>query len=361
MTTTTQRTVHLVGALAAADAREAMEVPLSLAGPYLKTLADGETGQRSWWIAPYLMAFGQLDAVENADPDADWSDYAHVAYYRLRPGAELTAGDIESCIPIAGAFESSWPVFRELRDRYGQPGLRFQVGVPSPMDFAWDAFRRQEFADDSWLTSQLYEAFMDAYTHQVQRCQQLSGGAQGEIVFQLETPLHVAQVVTAAPGNKQKVAEEAARQLTGLAARSAPGTRWGFHLCYGDFHHKALSHPGSCADVVLLANEIAAAWPGDQTLDYIHLPFAEADQPPALYPGHYAPLRDLALPAGTQFMAGFVHESLDLDAHRELLSVIEDSYREHQVGVSTTCGLGRRPDQAQVDDALRKLAVLATA
>jgi hypothetical protein len=124
-----------------------------------------------------------------------------------------------------------------------------------------------------------------------------------------------------------------------------------------------MTEPDSALPFVLLASEIARQWPTGPDaprLRLFHFPFAAAAKPPATDPAWYESLGDLKLPAGCKFAAGFVHELLDIQALRALLATIEKAYGG-PVGIAAACGLVRRPDPAQVPDALAKTAQLLAA
>jgi hypothetical protein len=96
-----------------------------------------------------------------------------------------------------------------------------------------------------------------------------------------------------------------------------------------------------CAPTVQLANAIAARWPSQASLAYVHLPLAAGDQAPSLSASYYAPLAKLSLPASTRVVAGFVHEELSQDQLRAVLRMVE-SAAGRRVDVAAPCGLGRR-------------------
>jgi hypothetical protein len=125
-------------------------------------------------------------------------------------------------------------------------------------------------------------------------------------------------------------------------------------------NHKALGHMRDVRPLVLLANELARQWPADRPLEYIHAPFAAAEEPPTFDEAFYAPLGDLELPAEIRFIAGCVHESLDLEDQRRLIALIE-GLAGRQVDLAAACGLSRRPDVAQAWDAMDKSAALVDA
>ena len=347
------RYTHLIGALTAPSADEAMTTALQYLGPTLLSLPDGEnpTGQfptRHLWIQPEMMAIPGLPGVVNCNPDAKMTGYDDISWWRAeRP---LTADDFAPAVILQRAFEQTYPAFCAVRDRFQLPGLRFQIGTPAALDLGVMSFR------DAGLAPALQDPITDAKAVQVRAVHAQAPG----VVFQMESPCSVQMVATSE--DQAKTAEYAASMLVGLPRR-CPRTMWGIHLCDGDWFHEEMTEPGSALPLVLLANEIAAQWPtGPQApvLDYIHLPLAAAAKPPATDPAWYQALGDLRLPDGCRFAAGFVHEALDLDANRAVLGLVEAAYGA-QVTVATSCGLGRLPDPGQVPDALEKMAALAAA
>jgi hypothetical protein len=341
------RHTHLVGAWPGRSAAHAMETALSRLGPHLCRLSDGETGHRRLWIQPTQEAFRANPDVE-ANPDSDWSTYSDRPRFRLRAGHRLRPEHVH--LGYLYAFEDSYPQFQVLRERYGRPDIPFQVGIPSPYDIALRAFGAQAGAFDG----ETHRAVEAATAAQIAQIAQAAGR---DVVFQFEMIAPILDVSTASAGERESVAARMAGEHARLAAAAPEGTRFGMHLCVGDFNHKAQLHLGDVGPWVALANAIGAAWPDGRSLDYVHAPFAGADIPPTFDADFYAPLADLALPEGVEFVAGFVHESLDLPAHVELLERIERLVGG-EVGVAAACGLGRRPDEAQAWDAMDKAVAL---
>jgi hypothetical protein len=330
-----------------------MTTALDYLGPTLLSLPDGENPSpqfpaRHLWIQPELWGIPEIDGVVNRNPEAGNNGYGDTYWYSA--GRPLTADDFGPVVILRRVFEQSYPAFLEVRDSHHVPGLRFQIGTPAPLDLGLLAFR------DAGLAPPLHHAITDAKAAQVRAVH-----AQApSVVFQMESPWSVLMV---AEGEDQaKTAEYVAGLLVGLPRR-CPGTMWGVHLCDGDWHHKAVTEPGSALPLVLLANEIAAQWPAGPeapVLDYVHLPLAAAAKPPAMDTTWYQPLGDLRLPDGCRFAAGFVHEAIGVDANRAVRDLVEDAYGA-PVTIATSCGLGRRPDPDQVTDALQKMAALAAA
>lgn len=147
----------------------------------------------------------------------------------------------------------------------------------------------------------------------------------------------------------------------GLArlVRAAPaGARFGVHLCLGDMNHRALGRMDDLGPVVALANALAAKWPQGRPLAYVHAPFGAADVPPSVDPAFTAPLADLRLPSTTRFVAGLVHEHVDVDQQRAMLARVEGLVGS-TADVAAACGLGRR-DRDDALESLRQAAALST-
>ncbi len=129
--------------------------------------------------------------------------------------------------------------------------------------------------------------------------------------------------------------------IADLARRAPEGSHWGIHLCLGDMNHRAMGRLRDVSPIVWLGNAIVDRWPAGRHLDFIHAPLAAGSEPPPLEPEFYAPLRDLRLPVGTRFVAGFVHEERTLPEQRALLAHL-DELIGRPVDVACSCGLGRR-------------------
>jgi hypothetical protein len=331
-----------------------MTTALSYLGPSLLLLPDGEIPteaipDRADWIQPELRGVPEIPGVITHNAQARYSGYEDTPWYEA--GRQLTADDFDPVVILQRTFETSYPVFTELRRDGRLPGLRFQAGMPAPLDLGLYTFR------GAGLSQDLHSAITEAKARQVRACH---AQAPGDVVFQIETPAGLHMVATA--DDQARSAAYVAGLLTDLPRR-CPGTAWGIHLCDGDWYHKAQTEPSSALPLVLLAAEVAAQWPAGPdapVLEYVHLPFAPADKPPAADAAWYRPLADLRMPAGCRLVAGFVHELLDLEALRGLLDVIERAYGA-EVTIAATCGLGRRPHPDQPIDAMTKMAALATA
>ncbi len=343
------RAAHLVGSTPFADAGDAFEIAFDRLGGHLRSVPDGETGERRNWIIHIIEALRRHPDLEVAR-EGDWSDYDRTPTFRVRKGHRLTAGslDLQHVAPV----EAAYPDFARRRAEAVSAGvagageLAFQVGIPGDLDMALFVFGPVGILRHR-------RAFTDATVAEIRQIAALAGhdsAGRTDVVFQLEIPAELV-FVARFPDILQPVAAWwLGRGVARLAARSPAGTRFGIHLCVGDMNHRALARLRDVAPLVRLANAIARAWPDGRTLEFVHAPFAAAAEPPPS-PGtpdgarFYAPLRQLRLPVGTRFIAGFVHEARPLEEQRQTLALIE-SLVGRRVDVATSCGLGRRDREA---------------
>jgi hypothetical protein len=340
------RRTHLVGAWPGRGPEHAMEQALSRLAPHLDRLSDGETGDRHLWCTPVIEKLRANPDVEIVR-DGDWSDYEHLAQWKVRDGHTLDPANLR--MHYALAFRNSYPSFRILRENHGRPDLRFQVGIVAPIDLAIYAFGEAAFADPSILDVWQVATVRDIAA--------IHAEAGDDVVFQLETVVALVAIAQADDDAQPPVASQMAETMLDTVQRSPAGARFGIHLCLGDFHHTAYGAMRDVRPLVLLANAIAAGFPDDRVLEYVHAPFAAAKEPPIEAESFYEPLRELALPDDTRFIAGFLHESLDTEAHRELLARIE-RLAGREVDVAAACGLGRRDSDEEAFEQMRETAAL---
>jgi hypothetical protein len=324
-----------VGSLPAPDASAAMQQALDALGGRLRTLPDGETGERFHWIIHRIEGLRDHPDLE-VRREGDWSDYDRTPQFKERAGHTLSAAALD--LGYARAFEESWPAFQVARATVdGGERLAFQVGIPGDMDMALfvlgpqGALRRKA-------------PFTGATLAEITAIHARAGS---DVVFQIEIPVELVGVARAPAALQPALATALARGVAGLARKSPEGARFGVHLCLGDMNHRALGRMRDTAPLVALANAIARAWPAGRPLEYVHAPFAAAEQPPPTAPRWYAPLDRLKLGPRTRFVAGFAHEDQDLADQRFIRELIERSVGG-RVDVATSCGLGRRSPEAAV-------------
>lgn len=343
------RRAHLVGAWPGRNPDHAMETALTQVGPYLDRITDGETGDRDIWVTASLDMLRSNPDVEIVK-DGDWATYERTANWKVKDGHKLDPANIR--LPYVYAFERSYPSFKNLRERFELPDLRFQVGIPAPIDFTIYAFQSAAFQDPS-LIEAVTEAAVREITKIVERADD-----PADIVFQIETVVAlVALAQETDPGKQQGMLEQFTEGMLRVVAGAPEGTHWGFHLCLGDYNHTAYGKMTDARALVDLSNKLAADFPAGRTLDFIHVPFAAAKEPPVEGDEFYAPLSGLDIPEQVRFVAGFVHEKLDHAQHRELLARIE-GLTGREVDISQACGLARRDTDEEAFEAMREAVAL---
>lgn len=342
------RKTHLVGAWPGTSGPDAMETAFERVGPHLVRMSDGETGEpRSLWVTPTIEGMRwNVDVVAIRKRLGD--DYTPDGHFKVKDGGALDPDNIWH--GYYAAFHESYPAFKVLRDRFEQPQVSFQVGIPAPIDYAGIIFGFATAAQHP----EYEEAFRQSTVREITQIQEEAGD---DVIFQLETVNGLIGITRAPDEAKQAVAEKVAAGFHKLIADCPKGTRFGAHLCLGDFHHKAMGTMTDATPVVLLSNALAKNFPKNQKLEYIHVPFAAAAEPPTMDESWYTPLKDLDIPDDVAFIAGFIHENVPAEDNEKLLAMIE-GFAGRQVDVAAACGLGRRPDPEQAWDAMDKAVAL---
>src|SRR5579871_2398952 len=182
------RRAHLVGAWPGRDPEHAMETALRYLAPHLARMSDGETGDRRLWVTPGIDSFRANSDVEMIH-DGNWTDYDDVARWRVKDGRSLDPRNIR--LHHALSFQRSYPAFVELRRRFDRSDLRFQVGIPAPIDLALYTFGEVVFSDPSIL-----EACTLATAREIDG---IFAIAPDDVVFQIETVVALVGVAQAPP------------------------------------------------------------------------------------------------------------------------------------------------------------------
>lgn len=324
------RDAHLVGSLPGRTPAEAMRTALELLGPHLKTLPDGETGERRNWVISIVEGLRHHPDLE-LRKDGDWSDYDATPVLKVRKGHRLFGASLD--FGHVAAVSDSLPEFTAAKAAAGRPDLAFQQGVPGDFDLAMFTL-----GPAGALLNK--RAFTEATLAEIRAVGEITGA---NTLFQIEVPAELVLLAKAPAVARPALAKLLAKPIRTLAAASPVGTRFGIHLCLGDMNNRAFGTMTDVSPLVLLANEILRGWPADQPLDILHAPFAAADNPATTNPAFYEPLSQLDLPADVRFAAGFAHESQSLRDQLVIRTLIDDLL-QREVTISAACGLGRRSE-----------------
>ncbi|MGH3630973.1 MAG: hypothetical protein ACRDRL_26455 [Sciscionella sp.] len=325
----TQRSVHLVGTYPAETTLDAMSSLVRALGARLKTLPDGEVGERGNWLVCIIDGLREHPDFELVK-DGDWRDYEHIPRFRIRPRHRVTPATLN--LGYAENARTSYAEFAKLKEQNLE--LRhtdFQVGIASDLDLAFFTF-----GPLGGFTKR--SLFRNAIAGDLER---VAPRIRDDIVFQIEIPVELVLTATLPAPIDAMLARILAKGVAKTVSRAPKGARFGMHLCLGDLGHKALKQPASARPMVVLANALARHWPADRRLEYLHVPLAFGDVPPVLHDGFYRPLERLEIPPETRFIAGFVHEEQSLEQQHQVLGMVE-RYARRTVDVASACGLGRR-------------------
>ncbi|MGW5519950.1 hypothetical protein [Nocardia africana] len=336
------RSVHFVGSFPATNTDEAMRAMAAGAGPLLYTLPTGETRRYEYYVRPILEDLVAQGALEVTRP-GDWRTRRDRPRYRL-PRGRTPAGDGMN-LGYAREAAEALPIFSAVRADLGRPELAVQIGMPTDLTLAFVALGPKGIRSGR-------TPFADATAREIATIARAGGD---DVVIQLEATAELVAMALTQPAHR--TAERllgSARGIAALAAAAPEGTRLGVHLCLGSLHNTGVPLRRA-RPVVDLANSVARQWPAGRTLEYVHVPFAAGDRPPAAGARFYAPLAELSLPAGTRFYAGLVHDVPTEEEQRKTLRTIENALGRRVDGVACACGLGRRP--RAVADALMARAV----
>jgi len=312
-----------------------MRLAVERLGPDLDYLPDGETGERRNWVMNTIEGFRQHPDLKLVK-QGDWSDYDKTPRFALRSGHRLYGAALD--LGIYAAARAAMPEFDTLRaamDQLPASRPRFQVGIPGDIDLAMFTF------GPSGPVRHL-RPFTEALAIVMHQTSKLYGD---DVVFQIEVPAELVLLARAPAQLRPVLAGLLARRIAALAQGAPEGARFGIHLCLGDMNHKPLGRISDASPLVALANAMVDRWPARRPLEYVHLPLAAADNPPADHAAFYAPLSGLALGRQVRLIAGFAHEDQDAATQFRIRDMIEDA-AGHPVDVSTSCGLGRREPAA---------------
>jgi hypothetical protein len=333
--TPTVRGAHLVGSVPLESAEAVFRAIATDLGPWLRRLADGETGERSNWIGWQAARF-QDPLFEEVPAEAG----AYIRRPKYRPRFEALT-DYRQLQPLgyAAAALSSYTVFTRLR----QAGViasdvRFLVCLPTPLapvvaHITPDAQRRFEPLYEQQLLEELRQ-ILDSIPH-------------ADLAIQWDTAMEFAILEGVMPSFLTESAD-AHQQITTRLVRLGEAVpqpvELGYHLCYGDANHMHFTEPTDTRALVSVANAIVSGLRRQPT--WLHLPVPR-DRVDSAY---FEPLRDLQLPPEAELYMGVVHLTDGLPGTRQRIDAAGRVLAAF--GVATECGFGRRPP-GSVPDLLR--------
>jgi hypothetical protein len=306
-------------------------------GPWLKTLPTGEVGDLEWAgdIVPRRASKPELLVIKPMNYTTVPMKPYHAGIAIARPGHEITADTLKTEYDVKAL--DALPIFDEL----ATAEQRLQVGILGPFNLA--TFTFGPFA------VLYYKTECEAAIVEIEKLCELAGN---RITYQLEVPLETYLVARAPRRSQYRIAGRIARAIRNFILACPVDSTWVIHWCYGDPHGQPLITPKSVNPLIELTNALIAHWPRNRELDAIHFPFASGMHAAPNDADYYWPLKHMWLPEAVTPIAGIVTEHGNVEDNARILKILGPHW-----GVSTPCGLGRRPNS--VVPILEKLVTLA--
>ena len=337
MTDTNPIQVHLVGSIPLANAEAVFTAVSQTLGSLVARIPDGETGERSNWIAwqlPLLEAHPHLEAdPHSAEPQRDTADDGlavdapEFRFLRVAPGVDEADLHIETRY-AEHAIESFRTFDRLQREGRIAPGIHFQVSLPTPY-----AVASLYISPGSW--PQFLPAYERAMAREVAALVDAIPAARLAIQWDVCMEVIACEGLLPVPGDDAEAFTFG--QLGRLCSEISAEVEMGIHLCYGDPGHKHIVEPKDARILTRLANGIADAV--GRRLDWIHMPVPK-DRHDAAF---FEPLKGLRLPPQTRLYLGLVHMTDAEQGAQRRIAAAQAAVAEF--GIATECGFGRRPPE----------------
>jgi len=317
----------LVGSVPLADSAAVFRAAARALGASATRLPDGETGRRSNWIAWQRSVFGAVTAL--VESDARERDYQLFPPFTLRPGNTLQ--DVRfGALGFAREALASWQTFRDLKATgdIAAP-TRFQVALPT----AWAPV--YSFISYRWQRD-IHPLYESALLAELKLITDSIPSDQLTLQWDVATEMSWWERVYPVPFSdiEAGVIDSVARLLNAVPE----GVELGLHLCYGSMNNRHWKEPKDTANLVAVANGLAAKL--SRALDFVHLPVPQNRDDT----DYFSPLQSLRLGRDCQLFLGLLHLEDGTDG---ALRRIRAAQRfTPAFGLACECGLGRRPPES---------------
>lgn len=341
--TAAQRPVLLVGGIPGDSAEEILRVAGPAIGDLAVGLTDGEFDERRSWV---FFVFKNLwmnhpDLTLTSPPDPA-KGYAGLPRFTVNEGSASVSTDGHSTQYPAVAAES-YKVFRRLREEGVIPkGLRFQVCIPFPDDAARLA------AEDSESMNLMLDAYITIVQHDIAAlCQTIP---HEDLILQWDInwetlAIELDDYLPGEPPFHYRPDQDAMtrfirflKELNGSIPETVPV---GIHLCYGDYNNTHFKEPKDLSTSVLMANTAVKESPHEIAYVHMSVPIDRSDD------AYFEPLKDLSI-GDVPVYAGLTHYKDGYEGSLKRLEVFKKHYHG-PTGVTTECGLGRRPPNESIE------------
>jgi hypothetical protein len=322
-----KRSALLVGSLNLSSASEVFEQVATIAGPAVKRIPDGETGERGMWVAWQLGTMARNPfLVEVESPRSPMTEYKQPARYVIKPGVSASEVHFDKLGYAEVALESYASFAQLKREGRIDKNARFQVALPTPLPLLCGFI---DLRDQALVEPPLEAALLR------EMAEIASGVPHHELAFQWDVAAEIAVLETDLfpsflKGDKAGMIERLAR----LGDAVPVNVEVGYHLCYGSNDQKHFKEPTDTGLMVEIANGIFARV--HRPVSWFHMP-VPVDRVDDAY---FAPLRHLNLPQGTELYLGLLHHGDGLAGANRRMTAASRYVRNF--GVASECGLSGR-------------------
>ncbi|WP_193596940.1 hypothetical protein [Microbacterium sp. YJN-G] len=322
----------LVGSVNYDDAEKTMRTAAGTLGGRLRRIPDGEVGKRFHWIMFQPDVLGETDGIERVgDERIPFGAGLDARPLRIADGTDAAAIELPPLGYAAAAIES-YEIFRRLRESGEiEPGVRFQVSLPTPVAVVSSFFT----GDDRAAIEPVYA---DALLGELDEI--LAAVPHEDLAIQWDVASELGIIERASGYGRPMEAWWEGDPFDGLVTRLAAlvdavpiGVEVGVHLCYGDAGERHFIEPADAGTLVRYANAVIAA--SARPLTWLHLP-VPIDRDDEAY---FAPLAGLAPVA--ELYLGLVHSEDGAEGAQHRIAAA--SRFAPAFGVATECGIGRAP------------------
>lgn len=335
------RDVYLVGSVPMANARTVFETISAALGPALRTLPDGETGERLDWITWLEPVFAQNPAFELSPETFQLhQNAARHRRYRLKPG--MTIRDVTFAnLFYADNAERSYAEFAALKRQGKIPQhVKFQIDLVPAHSVIW-----LFVAED--LQAAVDPIYNDAVLREIDKIAARLPHDDIAIQFDIASAVF-ARLERNQPSpygaTKEEMQSTFSRIVVRLAEHVPADIDLLFHFCYGDAGHRHVIEPTDMGDMTDYANRLTADL--GRPITQIHMPVPRDRTDDA----YFAPLSRLKLGPATRLYLGLVHHTDGIEGTRKRIATAERHV--HNFGIATECGFGRR-DPKTIGELLR--------
>lgn len=331
------RPVYFVGTIGLDTAQDVFENVGHCLGGHVRQVPDGEVAGRRQWVTYQLPVLRSYSFLRPQPPNR---------FAPLELNSEVDPSDIRFAeLGYAREARTSYADFLVARERgLIAPGVRFQVGMPTPF-----AVLR------AFLVPAAVAAVEEAYTQaMIHELQEIARRVPHEdLAFQWDVaPEMIAwDARSDADGLLGSDGREGIlTRLTRLSDAVPAGVSHGYHFCYGDFDASQVEKPATPGAMIDLYNALAERV--TRPIDWVHMPVpAHAGQ------AFFDAFSDLRLRAETQLYLGLVYGPEDREGARRRIDMAAASLPDF--GIATRCGIARGRSTELVKELLELHASLA--